>query len=310
MIFGSHWQLIYLERAESHCATTSHCVLGFFYLGTWEIRIYGLFFEGCNAVSSPEACFKHKSTNVLCAKAQLRNMRDEVKTRGGWQGPSSITWWLTAFLLTLNVYKWEQDVKKWVSAFLGQPLCSWGRVLESKPWGGTRVSITSFPCWTVGFRCLSGGIWAPSFRPGMTAKRSETKRIGTLWTQAVRKSLGNGFCLGSGRASWKEMEQWGISGKAVGMEVAEGSCVMSGEWRSKSVKGMKCKFISMQRQVGSGKHRWGFHGASVTGDAEEAASVRRGSGRAGAPAAPWFREYLAAALPDPGEQCSGWDFST
>lgn len=83
MIFASHWQLIYLERAESRSPTTSRCVLGFFYLGTWEIRIYDLFFEGCNAVSSPEACFKHKSTSMLRAKAQLRNMRDEMKTRGG-----------------------------------------------------------------------------------------------------------------------------------------------------------------------------------------------------------------------------------
>lgn len=47
----------------------------------------------------------------------------------------------------------------------------------------------------------------------------------------------------------------------------------------------------MQRQVGSGTH-WGFHGASATGDAEEAASARRGSGRAGAPAAPAFGEIF------------------
>lgn len=78
---------------------------------------------------------------MLCAKAQLRNMRDEVKTRGGWQDPSSITWWLTAFLLTLSVYKREQDVKKWVSAFLGDLRKS---LLGSELWGGARVSITSF----------------------------------------------------------------------------------------------------------------------------------------------------------------------
>lgn len=122
----------------------------------------------------------------------------------------------------------------------------------------------------------------------MTAKCSESSSQEN-WSSvntSCEKSVENGFCLGYGRAGLKVMGQGGISGKAVGMEIAECSSVMRGEGRSKSVKGKRCKFVSMQRQVGNGRHRWGFHGVSVTGDAEEAASDRRGSGRAGAPAAP------------------------
>lgn len=84
MVFGSHQQLIYIERAESQ--SPRYIVLCARIFFVWEhekIRIYGLFFEGCSVVSSPEACFKHNSTNVLRAMAQLRNMRDEVKRRAG-----------------------------------------------------------------------------------------------------------------------------------------------------------------------------------------------------------------------------------
>lgn len=60
----------------------------------------------------------------------------------------------------------------------------------------------------------------------------------------------------------------------------------------------------MQRQVASGRLRWGFHGASVPGDAEEAAS-----GEAQVKLVLWqlpvSGKYLAAVLSDPGEQCSG-----
>lgn len=107
-----------------------------------------------------------------------------------------------------------------------------------------------------------------------------------LCEHKLREKLGKWVLFGLWKGRFEGDGAGGISGKAVGMEIAEGSSVMRGEGRSKSVKGIKCKFISVQRQVGNGRHRWGFHGASVTGDAEEAASVRRGSGRAGAPAAP------------------------
>lgn len=66
MVFGSHQQLIYIERAESQ--SPRYIVLCARIFFVWEhekIRIYGLFFEGCSVVSSPEACLN--TTQLTCS---------------------------------------------------------------------------------------------------------------------------------------------------------------------------------------------------------------------------------------------------